>query len=88
MVDGPNGDEPFARPPHSLVTRGCGDMESGERELHWGPEQLPWTQVGMKMGPHWHEGGVRWVGLQTCTWHGKTIQVGHIWRQKPHFVNR
>ena len=58
-------------------------METVIKNLHWGPDQAGWQQVGSKDGPHWHKGGVRWVSFRQVVWNGKPIQVGNITQRCP-----
>lgn len=53
------------------------------RAINWGPEQFIWTKLGARGGRHWHEGGIRWVGMQNVVWKGRMIQVGHVTRHDP-----
>ncbi len=61
-------------------------MEVKALKVECGPDRMVWTQVGMRKGPVWHEGGVRWVGLRTVIKDGRPLQVGHVRRHKPEFA--
>lgn len=58
-------------------------MQQVIKQLDWRPGPPDWQQVGGRSGPHWHEGGVRWVAHSIVKWNGKDIQVGHVTTRKP-----